>query len=589
VFETNGDSFDHHFALSHRQMTSTRPTPTLPLALILTVLLTAWWAALGRADLAALRLPDPDDMMRLAQIRDWIDGQGFADLTQARLGPPGGTAMHWSRLPDLVPALIVRLLSPLMGPARAEIAAIIFWPELLLFFNLLLAGALARRLGSERSALPAVALAALAFPAVALFMPGRIDHHGLQVVLVDAMVLALLDKRLFPAGAAAGASLLVGIETAPPIAAAMVWLGAIWARDRRSVGGFGLGLLAAALVGLALLRPEMWPADRCDGFTPPLFAAMLIGGGAWLILGGLAPRLPDRRWRVGAVAALAALALAVIWFVAPACLGSPYGSIDPLLGRIWPEKVGEYGGLLRQPIGRAVAFLGLPLVALAAASLFAARERDRRMEWLLFAAVIAVAIATAFVQLRGAWFAAALAAPVLAQWVDRVSGRRFVLLTLVWLLSAGLVWQALGTALDPRPDPAVADCTSRETLTALDRLDTGTFAAPMRLSAYLIGGTQHRSLAGPYHRNASGNRALAEFFLSTPEDARYQASLWTIDYVALCPTPTGGLPPALLKAGGLAAHLLNGAAPDWLQPVSLIGSDLLVWRVRGIAAPSPQP
>jgi hypothetical protein len=193
------------------------------------------------------------------------------------------------------------------------------------------------------------------------------------------------------------------------------------------------------------------------------------------------------------------------------------------------------------------------------------------------------------VQLRGAWFAAAFAAPVLAQWVNRVRRRGFAWMTGVWLLSAGLAWQTLGAAIDPRPDAAATSCTSRETLAALDRLDTGTFAAPLELSAYIVGRTQHRSLAGPYNRNRDGNRALADFFLSTPDEARYQANLWTIDYVALCPTDMGGLPQALLRSGGLADHLLNGATPDWLQPVSLIGSDLLVWRVRGIAAPGPRP
>lgn len=575
--------------LHARVMTPARPAPTFPLALILTVLLTAWWAALARADLGALRLPDPDDMMRLAQIRDWIDGQGFSDLVQARLGPPGGTAMHWSRLPDLVPALIIRLLAPLMGTTRAEIAAVIFWPELLFFFSLLLAGALARRLGSERTAAPAVALAALAFPAVALFAPGRIDHHGLQIVLVEAMALALLDRRLFLAGAAAGVSLLVGVEATPVLAAAMAWLAALWVQNRRTVAGFGLGLVAAALVGLALLRPVLWPADRCDGFTPPLFAAMLMTGGAWLVLGGLAPRLPDRRWRMGTVLAVGTLALAAIWLAAPACFDGHYGSFDPLLARIWPDKVGEYGGLLGQPLGRAIAFAGLPLVALAVAGAFIVRGAERRADWTLFGAIIAVAFATMFVQLRGAWFAAAFAAPVLAQWVDRVRSRGFAWMTIVWLLSAGLVWQTLGAAVEPRSGAAAANCTSREALAALDRLDTGTFAAPLELSAYIVGRTQHRSLAGPYHRNSGGNRALAEFFLSNPDEARYQANLWTIDYVALCPTGVGGLPPALLRSGGLADHLLNGATPDWLQPVSLIGSDLRVWRVRGIAAPGPRP
>jgi hypothetical protein len=554
-------------------MTSARPAPTVPLALILTVLMTAWWAALGRADLAALRLPEADDMMRLAQIRDWIDGQPFGDLVQARLGPPGGTAMHWSRLPDLMPTLVIRLLSPLMGSARAEIAAVIFWPELLFFCNLLLAGALAKRLGNEAAALPAIALAAVAFPAIALYAPGRIGDDGLQLVLAQAMVLALLDRRTLFAGAAAGAGLLIGTDAVPAITAAMLWLAALWTLDRRSVGGFGLGLVAAAFVGLALLRPDVWVADRCDGFTRPMLAAMLVSGGGWLTLAVLSPRLPDRRWRIGSAVAVAALALAAIWFLAPACLRNPQ----------------DYNGLLHQPAGRAVAYLGLPLVALAAAIALVSRAADGRAERLLLAAIVAISIATALVQLRGAWVAAVFAAPVLAQWVDRARGRGVVLLTGIWLLSAGLVWQTLGTALSPQTGSAAAGCTSRETLAGLARLDNGTFAAPTDLSAYLIGGTQHRSLGGPHDRDADGNRALAEFFRSTPEDARYQASLWTIDYVALCSTPTGGLPRALLRPDGLALHLLNGAPPDWLEPVSLIGSDLLVWRVRGIAAPGLRP
>jgi hypothetical protein len=220
---------------------------------------------------------------------------------------------------------------------------------------------------------------------------------------------------------------------------------------------------------------------------------------------------------------------------------------------------------------------------------FVARTTERRAEWALLGAIIAVAVATSFVQLRGAWFAAAFAAPVLAGWVERVRGRGFAWLVAVWLPSAGLVWQTLGAAIEPLPSAAAARCTSKEALAALDRLDTGTFAAPLELSAYIVGRTQHRSLAGPYHRDAAGNRAMAEFFISNPEEARYQANLWTIDYVALCPTATGGLPPALRRSGGLADHLLNGATPDWLQPVSLIGSDLKVWRIRGIAAPGPRP
>jgi hypothetical protein len=569
-------------------MTSARAPATLPLALVLAVLLTAWWTTLAWTDLAHLRLPEPDDMMRLAQIRDWTDGQAFNDLTQARLGPPGGVQLHWSRLPDLAPALVIMALTPLMGLARAEVAAVIFWPELLFFLHLLLAGALAARLGGRPTVLPAIALAALAAPAVDLFVPGRIDHHGLQIVLVQLMALGLVDRRTLLAGTAAGVSLLVGVEAGPVIIAAMLVLGWLWVRDGRAIGGFGVGMLLAALTGFAILRPAPWAAGQCDGFTPPMFALMMIIGGAGLVLAGVAPRLPDLRWRLSAATAVAALVLGIAWIAAPACFGNPYGISDPVLMRLWSGQVGEMGGVIAQRPGALLAFLGMPVVGLIASIFFAVRERSARERWLLFAAMIGTALLAALFQLRGAWFGAALAAPVLGHLVSLAGRRGAAWQAAAWLVSVGLVWQTLGNLTQGR-DRTASTCTDASVIAALDRLDTGTFAAPLDLSAYLIGGTQHRALGGPYHRNAAGNRAMAEFFLSTPDQARYQASLWTIDYVALCPGKGGGLPPAMLRPNSLAAHLANGVAPDWLQPVSLIGTDLPVWRVRSAIGPGLRP
>src|SRR5574338_1635261 len=58
---------------------------------------------------------DTDDFMRLVQVRDWLGGQGWSDLTQYRLNPPDGTPMHWSRLADLPLAAVTLALSPLLA------------------------------------------------------------------------------------------------------------------------------------------------------------------------------------------------------------------------------------------------------------------------------------------------------------------------------------------------------------------------------------------------------------------------------------------------------------------------------------------
>ncbi len=39
-----------------------------------------------------LRVPDPDDAMRLVEVRDLVNGQGWFDLVQHRFGPPPGSS-----------------------------------------------------------------------------------------------------------------------------------------------------------------------------------------------------------------------------------------------------------------------------------------------------------------------------------------------------------------------------------------------------------------------------------------------------------------------------------------------------------------
>ena len=66
---------------------------------------------------------DPDDQLRLVQLRDFLGGQSWFDTTQYRMNAPQGAPMHWSRLIELPLALIVTLASPLVGVPRAEMLA----------------------------------------------------------------------------------------------------------------------------------------------------------------------------------------------------------------------------------------------------------------------------------------------------------------------------------------------------------------------------------------------------------------------------------------------------------------------------------
>ena len=124
--------------------------------------------------------------------------------------------MHWSRLPDLVPGGLIALLAPLAGRHAAVLTAVILWPAALFATALFLTRRVAHALGAPPAT--AMLVAAIGYPATGLYLPGRIDHHGLQLTLLLGILLTSLlpptRGRSLAAGSAAAASLVIGLETA---------------------------------------------------------------------------------------------------------------------------------------------------------------------------------------------------------------------------------------------------------------------------------------------------------------------------------------------------------------------------------------
>src|SRR3546814_9579708 len=79
-----------------------------------------WYVAQRWGAIHWLSLGDTDDNMRLMQVRGLLDGQGWYDLRQYRLNPPGGFDIHWSRLVDLPIAGLILLFKPFVGNGEAE-------------------------------------------------------------------------------------------------------------------------------------------------------------------------------------------------------------------------------------------------------------------------------------------------------------------------------------------------------------------------------------------------------------------------------------------------------------------------------------
>lgn len=512
---------------------------------LLALLLGLAWTWQGWADLSALRLPDTDDVVRLQQIRDWLAGQPFADVTQRRLA--GGLAMHWSRLPDLMPAAAIALLTPVLGQQTAEVVAVVAWPIALFAIALLLVARIARVLHVE--AATATVLAALAWPAATLFMPGRIDHHGLQMVLLLGAVLAQLHAPGPGAGVAMGllaaASLTIGLETTPLFAALGAVAVAEWIAARPGAAERLQGLGIGALVGLAaakgIFATSAWSYPACDGLTAQAWRAAAAIAFAPLALALLDRRMTGWRVRAAVAGAVAAVAGGVAMAISPGCL-SPYGGIDPLLTRSWLAAVGEAQGLFAAPPATAIAYAGVMVVGIGC-GLWQLRARPS-WNWAALAVVQLAALVVTIDALRGAYAGALLAAPALAAAIAGERGRGAIRLAGAWLLSAGLVWPLAAQALPAAPAVPAAgqgDCASPAMIAALAGLPPGTVMAPIDAGARILAGTRHRVVAAPYHRNNAGNRAAYAFYGSAAAAAAV-ARAWRVDWALRCAAMPGTAP-----------------------------------------------
>jgi hypothetical protein len=549
-----------------------------------------------------------DDAMRLVQVRDLIDGQGWLDLFQHRLNPPG-TPMHWSRVVDVPLAALILLLRPLIGTHGAETVTLFLWPALLLAAALVLVAAIARQMsnGVASVRIAAVVLAVLSAPALIHFRPGAIDHHNAQIDLLLALVLltSQIEQSAVKAalgGLVASLSLAIGIEMLPAIAAIGLALSGLFilrgASVSRQIGAFGAALAASSfLLAAALLPLPSLALPVCDSIGGPLLL-LVAGGGIGLIIMVAIDRYHSAfrlRLATGAVSAVALVGAFLLLF--PECIASPYAQLDPLVVSLWVDKVFESMSLatmLRLSPEKVLGFYGFPLMTMGFASAALIRSNAaRRFCWISGIMTLAALIGFSFWEMRGTAAASMVAAPIFAAslailWPTLAPGRNLLLLALA---ASPASFAALGLStkplidliFKPRMTTAERDASTCQTVSDvafLRRLPKGRVMAPIDLGPAILAETDHVIFAAPYHRNNDGNAAMFELMLAPIPTARQ--ILWDrrVDYVVICSAaPEQDF--VKLAPDGLAARLGRGETPDFLEQLDLgPPHKISVWRVR---------
>lgn len=551
-------------------------------------------------EFGTLAFRDPDDAMRLAQVRDFLAGQSWFDVSQHRVNPPLGGPMHWSRLVDMPIVGIILTLRPLVGQALAESIACVTVPFATL--GVIIAGlyySLRDLMGTQR-ALFAVVLLVTCFSILIQVAPLHIDHHAWQIAMAGFAMGGLIHRDPRKGGWIMGGAMALWLHISSeglPYAAILGAIAALryaaspqdWPRLMRYTAT--LAIASAAL----LLTTHGWRAGmelHCDAMSPVYIVPLiLLFPLLWAGRGIAGDGTLLRRIAPVGVAALAAAAL----FLATAgpCLKGPFETLDPLVYSIWYKGVLEglpiwdqdwptRGIIVLPAIG---GMIGLAIAA------HQESDRERRIAWLSLLALAAGGLAVAILFMRAMSTAHLFALPgltmLIAMLYPRIAALRMmparVILTasLAALSPAGLSVagylageQIGGKSADDALTTKAATipaCNDPGQLRALATLPATTLFAPLDIGPAILQRTSHSVIGTAHHRNVVGMTAVVHAFIERPAKARSYVKSTQARFLLLCPRLDEVGHYAKVAPDGLAGQMIAGRIPDWLTPVPVRG------------------
>ena len=563
---------------------------------------------------------DPDSFLRLVQVRDLLAGQGWFDLVQHRMDPPGGALLHWSRLID-APIAGMILVGDLFGAGEA--LALTAWPVLLLLPMMASAALIASTLGGRKAATWTLVVCLFFIDPLVVFLPNRIDHHNAQIALTMATVAFALLIRTgirfgFLAGLTSAVTLAIGLEMLPYVAVIGVFIALQWAVTGRAglpVAAYGVTLAFAPML-LFLLTASSAATEACDSLSYPYLVPVALAGlglaGASLADGGRVVRLVT-------LACVGAAAAGVFLSVWPQCLSGPYGMLTPELKAVWLRTVVEAQPFqmfaAREPIAGFASLAPLAVGLVIAVAHLARRSPIERGAWALPTVLCIMAMALSFYQIRTLPFASAIVIPILATWIAEMRAQALVKsnspvmrawpVALAFLLANPVTYILIGIpAVDAisslsdgriapgiRPKPpedlveglstAERNCFDKSSERLFAEVPPGLVMAPLFYGPTVLMLSAHDVVGGPYHRNGQAILDTVNVTHKPSDEARKIIDARGVDYVAACAASLESAVAVNRGPDGLIADVLAGKAPEWLEPVPPEEATALrLWRVK---------
>jgi hypothetical protein len=551
----------------------------------------------GHADNLANSLGDTDDAMRLVLVRDLMAGHGWYDQVIARLQPPHGVFLHWSRLLDGALATVIKIFAIVLPPETAELAMRFLWPLFWILPATLCALAIARRLGGSLAIFICAVLLAGNQQAFEQFVPGRIDHHNIQIVMTliaAACAMAKEQQRwAFLAGGATGLGLAIGLEALPfhlLIGASYALPAITGSDDKRTTRSYALSLLVACLLFYCLQTPPWrWALSFCDAIGLNLVVAVAV-----MSCGLLAVSL-DRiristRGHLLIVSAATVMAIGAYLVLDPLCIGGPLAAVDPRIRPFWFKIVDEMQPLpviMKRYRDLGGGLIWLSTLALLAVIVLLVKEWRRRNSAILIACgLVILAVIAGFEAFRMESYVFWLGFPLLATGFSVLAIRFWnglmvptviicVLLSPVSIKALSLAESAaFGSSRGMQWGHAGNRCHATAEYRQLQALPPGLVLADISMGPFILANTRHSVLNAPYHRMVWGILAAHDALTAKGAEAEREFRDLKVDYLVECLASPARSPDSI------EWDLHHGRIPDWLQPLSAGRQALQIYRLR---------
>ncbi len=614
--------------MNARDIGSEQSTPWIILGALILAFMCLWNFSALSIVFSQGELFGPDDFLRMSQIRAWMNGQNWFDMTAYQMVPPSGGDVHWSRIVDVPVAGMMWVFGLFLDQRLAENLASIVWPFALMAATLLVWVEICKRLLPYASPYLVLVFGLFSIPALSQFTAGRLDHHNLQILLFSIMCLGLISRERklsdWLIGFSLAVSIAIGIDTLIIMLVVLAIVSCEWAFGADTSGrgmqrvGLALGL-TSILLFVIFVPPSVYSYPACDANSSFFLTSFVMLGAGFFALGLLGRKIVDTSLmqrslkRIGLGLMVAIPILGILVFAFSQCLAGPVAGLDSQLVTRWLSQVEEARPLwsvLEKYPHHWLASVGY-LVMINCVGLYVImRTTHNRAAWIsLFVLMLACSLA-AILQIRllrtGIFvtipFAVALAHFTWTALKRRYENEQFLaivfqggviasMVSVTWFVAGAVVFSPKAVATpqisinyeNERARRFAGRCQQYDDYKLARSLDRGVFVSDLTNSMALMVHSNHTVISGPYHRNGEAILAVLDFMRTDEASARKVAGEYSIDYAGFCI-------PQLIKdredypEGSIGNAMLKGELPSWLQSVSNEGQSpsdrFVIYRIN---------